>query len=264
MGSGRRLKELREAAGLSQSKLAKLAGVTRNAVSQWEHGETQPSSKRLKLLSRLLSVPIDEMMTPSPNARERVVDAATRLFTRLGVEETSIDVVCATIDISRVEFDTLFPSKNDLLFQVAHKLRETLLTDLRRMPPRYGSLSARLMYLLHMCYVHELAHPLIVAALPAHTGRFSEEQRRELMRQLLELQSMLVSLFEEAQGQGQIEPGNFRAAAELVIASYQAGLLKAIHENLDSDKVMAGIKHQIAIILNGFGFRLVSGFAEQK
>lgn len=263
VGAGRRLRELREAAGLSQNELAKAAGVTRNAVSQWENGETLPNSSRLKRLSQLLHVPIDDMLSPSPNARERILDAARRLFIRVGVEDTTIDMICATVDISQFEFDTLFTSKDDLVFQVVHAMRDSLLSELRRLPPRYGSLSARLMYMLHMCYVHDLSYPKIVAAVPAYASRFTAEQIRKQNRQGLELQAMIVSLFEEAQSQTQIGAGNFSAAAELVLACYQAALSRAIHESYDADKIMAVIKPQITIILNGFGFHIVPGFAEK-
>lgn len=35
---GSRIKQLREARGMTQPQLGKLVGVTKGAVSQWEHG----------------------------------------------------------------------------------------------------------------------------------------------------------------------------------------------------------------------------------
>ena len=46
------LKRLREKRGLTQEQLAEKVMVTRQAVSRWENGETQPSTDTLKLLSR--------------------------------------------------------------------------------------------------------------------------------------------------------------------------------------------------------------------
>ena len=74
MTTGQRLRELREAAGLSQARLAKLTGVSRNAVSQWEAGTTQPTANRLTLISRSLNVPIDDIMIPSTKVRERILE----------------------------------------------------------------------------------------------------------------------------------------------------------------------------------------------
>ena len=46
------LKQLREKKGLTQEELAEHVMVTRQAVSRWETGETQPNTDTLKLLSR--------------------------------------------------------------------------------------------------------------------------------------------------------------------------------------------------------------------
>ena len=47
------LKNLREKNNLTQEQLAERVQVTRQAVSRWETGETQPNTDTLKLLSRV-------------------------------------------------------------------------------------------------------------------------------------------------------------------------------------------------------------------
>lgn len=44
------LKKLREKNSLTQEQMAKRVMVTRQAVSRWETGETQPNTDTLKLL----------------------------------------------------------------------------------------------------------------------------------------------------------------------------------------------------------------------
>jgi len=46
------LKSLREKNRLTQGQLAERMMVTRQAVSRWETGETQPNTDTLKLLSQ--------------------------------------------------------------------------------------------------------------------------------------------------------------------------------------------------------------------
>ncbi len=56
------LKKLREKKHLTQEELAKRLMVTRQAVSRWENGETQPNTETLKLLSREFSVSINTLL----------------------------------------------------------------------------------------------------------------------------------------------------------------------------------------------------------
>ena len=56
------LKRLREKRGLTQEQLAEKVMVTRQAVSHWENGETQPSTDTLKLLSRLFDVSVNTLL----------------------------------------------------------------------------------------------------------------------------------------------------------------------------------------------------------
>lgn len=56
------LKSLREKNGLTQEQLAERVMVTRQAVSRWETGETQPNTDTLKLLSREFDVSINTLL----------------------------------------------------------------------------------------------------------------------------------------------------------------------------------------------------------
>ena len=88
-----KLKQLRKDVGLSQAKLGKRLGVTRNAVSQWEAGATEPSTKHLRKLAAALGAPLDQLVESTPAYEDQIITAATRLFDRLGYVETSIEVL---------------------------------------------------------------------------------------------------------------------------------------------------------------------------
>lgn len=45
------IKKLREKNGLTQEQMAERLMISRQAVSRWENGETQPDTESLKLLS---------------------------------------------------------------------------------------------------------------------------------------------------------------------------------------------------------------------
>lgn len=70
---GARIRELREARKLSINKLAKLVGVSRPAVTQWEQGRTAPTHENVQALASALGVSVSEIYPPSG-------DTATRLL----------------------------------------------------------------------------------------------------------------------------------------------------------------------------------------
>ncbi len=62
MNTGTILKSLRENRHLTQEALAERLMVTRQAVSRWETGETQPNTDTLKLLSKEFGVSINTLL----------------------------------------------------------------------------------------------------------------------------------------------------------------------------------------------------------
>jgi transcriptional regulator with XRE-family HTH domain len=64
----RRLRELREAAGLTQEQLAARAGVKRDAIARWERGAREPAWGNVLALAEALGVSC-EAFTTEPAAK---------------------------------------------------------------------------------------------------------------------------------------------------------------------------------------------------
>ena len=62
MSLGDKILDLRKKNGLSQEQLGEKIDVTRQTISNWELGETQPNPEQLKLLSEALKVSIDDLL----------------------------------------------------------------------------------------------------------------------------------------------------------------------------------------------------------
>lgn len=262
MDSGHKLRELREAVGLSQTKLAELTGVTRNAVSQWEAGETQPSSRRLAKIAKALRVPIDQIITTPEQSRDRVLNAAERLFDRLGIAESNVDIICATADVTKAQFDSMFGSRDRMLQELIRRFNAQAFAELRKSPPRYGSIAARLKYMLRAFYVNDLRNIKLKAAFVAHSWQWSRDQDRENSVQFYEFHELVISLFNDAASKGQIRHGDFHAASHMIFAIYVQGLRRSIFDAYDADQLVQALEPQLMILLEGFGFRDVPGFSE--
>lgn len=59
---GENIKRLRGQRGMTQDELAERLNVTRQAVSNWERGRTEPDIGTLETLARELEVPMEELI----------------------------------------------------------------------------------------------------------------------------------------------------------------------------------------------------------
>lgn len=62
------IQKLREQAGLSQSELAKRAGVPVRSVQNWEQGHRQPRPLALLPLAEALGVPVEKLIKSMSDA----------------------------------------------------------------------------------------------------------------------------------------------------------------------------------------------------
>src|SRR6185437_5485138 len=71
-GVGARIRQLREAKGLSATELAEQVGVTLSSVSKMERGHRQPSKKLRDRLAKILGVHPDSFLERSPGTLRQV------------------------------------------------------------------------------------------------------------------------------------------------------------------------------------------------
>ncbi len=64
-----KLKTCRINKGLSQEKVAELVGVSRQAVTKWENGQTIPSSDNLLELAAIYNMSIDELVSDKQQSK---------------------------------------------------------------------------------------------------------------------------------------------------------------------------------------------------
>lgn len=59
---GTRLKVARTMASMTQREWAKAIGVTKQTVSKWEQGETEPRLTKLALIAKLSGMPAEQLL----------------------------------------------------------------------------------------------------------------------------------------------------------------------------------------------------------
>ena len=86
MNMGQRIKKARLERRFKQEYVAEALGVSRQAVSKWETGQSQPDTKNLIALSQLLGVSVealtigDAAAAPVPSSKARLLRAASLIL----------------------------------------------------------------------------------------------------------------------------------------------------------------------------------------
>lgn len=68
MSIGENIKKLREERNISQYALAKMLGISQQAIDQWERSKTSPRRKTLEKISSMFNVSVDEIFNGSSNS----------------------------------------------------------------------------------------------------------------------------------------------------------------------------------------------------
>jgi len=69
MELGERIRQARQRAHLSQEKVAELIGVSRQAVTKWESGQSAPTTDNLFRLAEILGTTVDLLIAPAGDSR---------------------------------------------------------------------------------------------------------------------------------------------------------------------------------------------------
>lgn len=84
------LRTLRKKRGFSQAQVGDRVGVTRQAISQWESGDSVPSIEKIKLLADVLGAPVSALVSDSPDTGDVRID---HFATMINVPVLSREVV---------------------------------------------------------------------------------------------------------------------------------------------------------------------------
>ncbi len=79
MELGERIKQSRQKARLSQEKVAELIGVSRQAVTKWESGQSTPTTENLFRLAEILGTTVDSLIAPEDKTAS-IAEQVYRMF----------------------------------------------------------------------------------------------------------------------------------------------------------------------------------------
>lgn len=83
---GKNIKKNRSEKGMTQEQLAENLHVTRQAVSNWEQGKTQPDVETLSAIAEVFDVPVEELIYGSESHTHRDSKIVIEKTTEKGID----------------------------------------------------------------------------------------------------------------------------------------------------------------------------------
>ena len=99
---GERLRNAREATGMSEKKMANRIGVKTATVRKWENGELEPRANRVQMIASLLNVPLLWLLAGSQQVPVSAGDTGDPQLLRQKIAEVN-----ARMDSLRASLDEL-------------------------------------------------------------------------------------------------------------------------------------------------------------
>ena len=134
MSLNNRLKQTREAAGLSQKDVAEALNISRQAISRWENGKSYPDLDNLVLLSDLYHISLDELLKGKSSERYNsesnhtleenesgkncVLDFDTIVISMIALASCMIPYVGLLITIALIIYSILTNRSKHILFWI--------------------------------------------------------------------------------------------------------------------------------------------------
>ena len=81
---GKNLKNIRKKNNLTQDELAEKLSVTRQAVSNWENGKTEPDIETLTKIAQIFDISIDELVDGIPKGIKELRGKKSHLYIGIG------------------------------------------------------------------------------------------------------------------------------------------------------------------------------------
>lgn len=89
---GARIQQYRKANKLSQGQLGEIAGVSRQAVSKWESGQTAPEIDKVRILCKQFSITLDELLDQPVSAEQEEPEENEEAAAPPLPEQTTVEV----------------------------------------------------------------------------------------------------------------------------------------------------------------------------
>ncbi|HEY2658523.1 MAG TPA: helix-turn-helix domain-containing protein [Caulobacteraceae bacterium] len=197
--------------------------------------------------------PLTRRAMAKQRTREKLLDAARRLFAERGYEAATVRDIAAAADLSTGAVFASFSDKADLFTEVIISDYQTLSDRMAEIDVSGSSVRDGLMKIFraaYQCHLEQLG--LIRAAISFSWQRdaHAEKRSRQGMKLLL---SLLANVLGQGVKSGELsEQLDLRLTTEILWDCYMANYRRAIFDEWDAEALSARLSAQIDVVLAGF------------
>ena len=130
---GKNLKNIRKKNNITQDELAEKLSVTRQAVSNWENGKTEPDIETLTKIAQIFNISIDELVDGIPKGIKELRGKKSHLY--IGIVFTVFYVISSLLMIILEKpLHDYVNSTYDVFYSAFSSLQTAARSALRRSP----------------------------------------------------------------------------------------------------------------------------------
>jgi AcrR family transcriptional regulator len=218
------------------------------------HDKLEPEMNQPTAHASLVqAAPLTRRALAKQRTRERLLDAARRLFTEHGYEAATIRDIAAAADLSTGAVFASFTDKADLFNAVIIADYENLFERMNQASPTGAPAQTILLELLSLAYTLHLDQlPLVQAAIGFSWRRDAAAEKRSQAGVKLIL-TRLGEVLQQGVNCGELSPSlNIRLTSEMIWDSYLGNYRHAIFDGWDLATLRGRLAAQIGVLLAGF------------
>jgi AcrR family transcriptional regulator len=145
--------------------------------------------------------------------RERIVEAATRLFATQGFHGTSVDAVAAALGVTKPFVYYHFKDKADILAAICRRGAELTLGAIKAAEVSRGTAAEQLAHFCRSMAAIVIDHSHFLAVYNRETNALSDSDRRGILRIRTEIDRRVVALIEVGQTSGEFNVDDLAVTA---------------------------------------------------
>ena len=93
MDFSHKLKELRQARGISQAELAEALHVSRSAVAKWENGLGMPNKESAGMVADYFGINVEELLSENKETRKKMSEQEKKVVVRAVIISVSVFLI---------------------------------------------------------------------------------------------------------------------------------------------------------------------------